>query len=78
MNKLLNEETMKEIFELVNEMSPYLLLGFLLAGVMHVFVPSTLYSRYLSAGNFRSVFYSALFGIPLPLCSCGTIPTAMS
>lgn len=69
---------MKEIFELVNEMSPYLLLGFLLAGVMHVFVPSTLYSRYLSAGNFRSVFYSALFGIPLPLCSCGTIPTAMS
>jgi uncharacterized membrane protein YraQ (UPF0718 family) len=59
-------------------MSPYLLLGFLLAGVMHVFVPSTLYSRYLSAGNFRSVFYSALFGIPLPLCSCGTIPTAMS
>lgn len=69
---------MKEIFELVNEMSPYLLLGFLLAGVMHVFVPSTLYSRYLSAGNFRSVLYSALFGIPLPLCSCGTIPTAMS
>lgn len=69
---------MKEIFELVNEMSPYLLLGFLLAGVMHVFVPSTLYSRYLSAGNFRSVIYSALFGIPLPLCSCGTIPTAMS
>lgn len=69
---------MKEIFELVNEMSPYLLLGFLLAGFMHVFVPSTLYSRYLSAGNFRSVFYSALFGIPLPLCSCGTIPTAMS
>ena len=69
---------MKEIFELVNEMSPYLLLGFLLAGVMHVFVPSPLYSRYLSAGNFRSVFYSALFGIPLPLCSCGTIPTAMS
>jgi uncharacterized membrane protein YraQ (UPF0718 family)/copper chaperone CopZ len=69
---------MKEIFELVNEMSPYLLLGFLLAGVMHVFVPSTLYNRYLSERNFRSVLYSALFGIPLPLCSCGTIPTAMS
>ena len=69
---------MKEIFELMNEMSPYLLLGFLLAGVMHVFVPSTLYSRYLSAGNFSAVAYAALFGIPLPLCSCGTIPTAMS
>ncbi len=69
---------MTEIFELVNEMSPYLLLGFFLAGVMHVFVPSILYSRYLSGNNFRSVLYSALFGIPLPLCSCGVIPTAMS
>ncbi len=69
---------MKEILELINEMSPYLLLGFFLAGIMHVFVPSTLYSRYLSAGNFRSVFYSTMFGIPLPLCSCGVIPTAMS
>lgn len=29
---------MREIFELVNQMSPYLLLGFLLAGIMHAFV----------------------------------------
>ncbi|MCF0160426.1 MAG: permease, partial [Bacteroidaceae bacterium] len=69
---------MNEIFDLVNKMSPYLLLGFFLAGLMHVFIPNTLYSRYLAGRNFRSVFLSALFGIPLPLCSCGVIPTAMS
>ncbi len=67
-----------QIWDLLNEMSPYLLLGFLLAGLMHAFVPGSLYSRYLSTGNFRSVLYAALFGIPLPLCSCGVIPTAMS
>lgn len=69
---------MYEIFELINKMSPYLLLGFLFAGVMHAFVPSRLYRDYLSKNNFASVFRAALFGIPLPLCSCGVIPTAMS
>lgn len=69
---------LEQIWGLLNEMSPYLLLGFLLAGLMHAFVPGSLYSRYLAKGNFRSVLYAALFGIPLPLCSCGVIPTAMS
>lgn len=69
---------LKEVFQLVNEMSPYLLLGFLLAGLMHAFIPGQLYGRYLADGSFRSVLYAALFGVPLPLCSCGVIPTAMS
>ena len=69
---------MNEVFALINEMSPYLLLGFLLAGLMHAFIPGMVYSRYLSGHGFRSVLYGALFGIPLPLCSCGVIPTAMS
>lgn len=69
---------MKEIFDLINSMAPYLLLGFLLAGLMHAFVPATLYRRYLGGDSFRSVLNAALLGIPLPLCSCGVIPTAMS
>ena len=69
---------MQEILNLINQMSPYLLLGFFLAGVMHAFIPGMVYSRYLGGKGFRSVFYGALFGIPLPLCSCGVLPTAMS
>ena len=69
---------MKEIFDLINDMAPYLLLGFFLAGVMHAFVPQTLYRRYLGRHSFRAVLNAALLGIPLPLCSCGVIPTAMS
>lgn len=69
---------MQEVFNLINEMSPFLLLGFFLAGVMHAFIPGVVYSHYLSGKGFRSVFYGALFGVPLPLCSCGVIPTAMS
>ena len=69
---------MNEILHIINEMSPYLLLGFLLAGLMHAFVPQQMYHKYLAKNNFRSVFNAAMFGIPLPLCSCGVIPTAMS
>lgn len=66
-----------DIWHICNSMSPYILLGFLLAGLLHEFVPADFYIRHLSGKNFRSVLLSALFGIPLPLCSCGVIPTAM-
>ena len=69
---------MMEILSLITQMAPYLLLGFGLAGVMHAFVPTSLYRRYLGGNSFRSVVNAALLGIPLPLCSCGVIPTAMS
>lgn len=69
---------MEELIHLINGMSPYLLLGFLLAGIMHAFLPANYFNQYLSAPTFRSSIYATLFGIPLPLCSCGVIPTAMS
>ncbi len=58
-------------------MAPYLLLGFLIAGMLHVFVPQKFYADYLSRSNRLSVLWAALLGIPLPLCSCGVIPTAI-
>ena len=63
---------------MLNGMSPYLLLGFLIAGVLHAFVPSAIYSRYLAGTGLRSVATAAAFGIPLPLCSCGVLPTAVA
>ena len=59
-------------------MAPYLLLGFLFAGLLHSFIPARFYGNYLSKRSLRSVLYATLMGIPLPLCSCGVIPTAMS
>lgn len=71
-------EYFNELLAILNAMSPYLLLGFLVAGLLHVYIPKTTYNKYLSKKGFKSVFLSALFGVPLPLCSCGVIPTAMS
>jgi len=71
-------EIVKVVFSIFNEMSFYLLLGFLFAGILHVLVPQQIFSKYLSKNNWLSVLYATLFGIPLPLCSCGVIPTAMA
>ena len=71
-------EYITPLIDLLNEMTPYLLLGFLVAGILHEFVPRRIYSDKLSKKSFGSVFLAALFGIPLPLCSCGVIPTATS
>ena len=65
------------LLNVVCEMAPYLLLGFLIAGVLHVFVPQKFYANYLSRNNKLSVLWAALLGVPLPLCSCGVIPTAI-
>ncbi len=65
------------LLNVVCEMAPYLLLGFLIAGVLHVFVPQKFYANYLSRNNNLSVLWAALLGVPLPLCSCGVIPTAI-
>ena len=60
------------------EISPYLLLGFLFAGILHVFFPNEKINKILGGSNTKSVINSSLIGVPLPLCSCGVIPTGIS
>lgn len=67
-----------QFITLFSEMAPFLLLGFLLAGILHVWVPNHLYVPKISKPNFKSVLWSALFGVPLPICSCGVIPTSIA
>lgn len=71
-------EFLNDFIKLSNEMSPYLLLGFIIAGILHVYIKKDTIAQYLGANNFKSVIYAALLGIPLPLCSCGVIPTGIS
>ena len=66
------------LWELTLEMSPYLLLGFLIAGILYIYFPKEKVSKYLGNNNFKSTLNAALIGVPLPLCSCGVIPTGIS
>lgn len=71
-------ELLYSLLFLLNEMSPYILLGFFIAGLFHAFIPQKTFSRHLSGTGWRPVVKAAMIGVPLPLCSCGVLPTAIS
>jgi len=66
------------LIELSNAMAPYILFGLLFAGILHETVPESLVTKHLGKENIASVVKSTIFGIPLPVCSCGVIPLATS
>ena len=71
-------EFINALFELSNAMAPYILFGLAFAGVLHELVPETLVTKHLGRESISSVVKSTIFGIPLPVCSCGVIPLATS
>lgn len=69
------ETFITDFVSILGEMSPYLLLGFFFAGLLYAFIPRQKVEKYFSGSPFKSSALASLFGIPLPLCSCGVIPT---
>ncbi len=66
------------LWQLSIAMAPYILFGLLFAGVLHELVPDSIVTKHLGKDNISSVVKSTVFGIPLPVCSCGVIPLATS
>lgn len=69
---------LKETWWLTSEMAPYLLLGFLIAGVLRAFFTEDWVRRHLGQKGLYQIAKAVVIGIPLPLCSCGVIPVAAS
>ena len=66
------------IGELFLAMAPYLVLGLVFAGIIHAGIKEQTISRLIGRDSMGSVIRAAMFGVPLPLCSCGVVPTALS
>jgi uncharacterized membrane protein YraQ (UPF0718 family) len=69
-------EFLRALLDLSNAMAPYILFGLLFSGILHVFVPESIVKKHLGKDSIWSVIKATLFGIPLPVCSCGVIPLA--
>ena len=67
-----------ELLFILTEMAPYLMLGFIFAGLLHLLFPKKRVKKYMGNNSFRSILNASLLGVPLPLCSCGVIPTGIS
>ena len=59
-------------------MAPYLLLGFLAAGILGAFVPVSFIERHLGKRGLKQIIKASLLGVPIPLCSCSVIPVSAS
>ncbi|PLX17479.1 MAG: heavy metal-associated domain-containing protein [Salinivirgaceae bacterium] len=69
---------LSELWHITLEMAPYLILGFLFAGILHVWFPAHKVNRFMGRHNLKSVINASIIGVPLPLCSCGVIPAGIS
>ena len=64
-------------WQVLLDASIFIIFGLLFAAVIRAFISTETIIKYMGKNNFRSVFLAAIFGVPLPLCSCGVLPTAM-
>lgn len=70
-------EFLKSLWTYLLVSAPYLMVGLTLAGLFHEYVPMAKVKKWLGGKSFMSVIRAAIVGIPLPLCSCSVIPTAV-
>jgi len=64
------------IWNLIIEISPYLLFGFLISGILSIYLTVDTIKKYLGQDSLSSVLFASVLGVPLPLCSCGVIPVS--
>ncbi|MEL6345075.1 MAG: permease [Myxococcota bacterium] len=68
-------EFLLQAWDVMLQLSPWLLLGAGVAGLLHGILPDNFIQRHLSGRG--GVWKAVLFGVPLPLCSCGVIPAGI-
>ncbi|WP_163327905.1 SO_0444 family Cu/Zn efflux transporter [Desulfurobacterium thermolithotrophum] len=61
-------------FLFTNSIAIYIIIGLFIAGILHELLPYDFIKKHLGKGNFKTLIKAAIFGIPLPLCSCSVVP----
>ena len=68
----------REVIAISLTAAPWLFIGLLASGFVKAFIPRAFLQRWLSGNGPAAVSRAAVIGAPLPLCSCGAIPTALT
>ncbi|WP_289021161.1 permease [Desulfobacter postgatei] len=71
-----NKNIILEVWHVYLDVSVFMLFGFLVAALLYLFFKADKIKNYLGKGRVKPVMLAALFGIPIPLCSCAVIPVA--
>jgi uncharacterized membrane protein YraQ (UPF0718 family) len=70
-------EFMKNMVDIYLKMAPYMVMGLLFVGILHVYVSKERIMKVVGKNSLGSVIKASIIGVPLPLCSCGVIPTGI-
>jgi uncharacterized protein len=68
---------LSELWNILVNLAPWLFLGAGIASALKLFLPADFISTHVGKPGLGSIVKAVLFGIPLPLCSCGVVPTAL-
>ena len=69
---------LNEIFYLFVMMAPFLMLGFLISGILFIVTSKEMIANNIGKPGILSILKSSILGVPMPLCSCGVIPVSSS
>jgi len=70
-------EFLYDIYILFIEMAPYLMIGLAFVAILNIYMTKEFVKKQIGDDSIWSIFKAAIFGVPLPLCSCGVIPTTV-
>jgi len=72
------EHVLANILDLALLSAPWLMLGLVAAGLIRAWLPVEMVGKSLGGSGLGPVTRAAIVGAPLPLCSCSTLPAALS
>lgn len=65
------------VYHMFIDIAPYMLLGLFFVGLLHIFFSKEFIIKHVGENSILSALKASVLGVPLPLCSCGVIPTAV-
>jgi len=65
-------------YQILLENSFFILLGFLLAGFIHILLPTHLVEKLVGTSTMGGILKGILIGLPIPICACGIVPAAIA
>jgi HflK protein len=67
----------REVLVALYEGGVWILVGFAVAGLLHVYVDPSRLARHLGDRSLGAALRGAVIGAPIPLCSCAVLPAAI-
>ncbi len=63
-----------KLYEIIADSGPYILFGFLIAGILHEALSESLFRRVFGRRGVMPLFRAVGLGSLIPICSCGVVP----